>query len=147
MVRKLVTAALTLTLLFAVAGCTSHTAGNATTQWGNTTASGKPAGDQTPDSRGIDNGKTASGTTGVYRAGGNGRVTGYDNKNVPGSEQTKKETQDKQSATNNMKQAGDSMKQAGKDVGEAAKDAGRSVGEAAKGAMDAAESGADRMTR
>ena len=124
MVRKLMTAALILTLGLALTACGNETAGTAANRWtGTNAASQEWAIQRQSDARGPleDRGN------GAYHADETGRVDGYHTDSADGTRGSAKE---------DMKDAGKNLGNAAKD---AAKGAGNAVKDAAKGAGDAAK--------
>lgn len=122
MVRKLMTAALILTLGLALTACGNETAGTAANRWtGTNAASQEWAIQRQSDARGPleDRGN------GAYHADETGRVDGYHTDSADGTRGSAKE---------DMKDAGKNLGNAAKD---AAKGAGNAVKDAAKGAGDA----------
>lgn len=117
MVRKLMTAALILTLGLALTACGNETAGTAANRWtGTNAASQEWAIQRQSDARGPleDRGN------GAYHADETGRVDGYHTDSADGTRGSAKED----------------MKDAGKNLGNAAKDAARGVGDAAEDTLD-----------
>lgn len=138
MVRKLMTAALILTLGLALTACGNETAGTAANRWtGTNAASQEWAIQRQSDARGPleDRGN------GAYHADETGRVDGFHTDSADGTRGNAKE---------DMKDAGKDLSNAAKDAakgaGDAAKDVGEAAKDAARGVGDAAEDTLDGMT-
>lgn len=149
MVRKLMTAALILTLGLALTACGNETAGTAANRWtGTNAASQEWAIQRQSDARGPleDRGN------GAYHADETGRVDGYHTDSADGTRDSAKE--DMKDAGKNLgnaakdaaKGAGNAVKDAAKGAGDAAKDVGEAAKDAARGVGDAAEDTLDGMT-
>ena len=140
MVRKLMTAALILTLGLALTACGNETAGTAANRWtGTNAASQEWAIQRQSDARGPleDRGN------GAYHADETGRVDGYHTDSADGTRGSAKE--DMKDAGKNLgnaakdaaKGAGNAVKDAAKGAGDAAKDVGEAAKDAARGVGDA----------
>ena len=127
MVRKLMTAALILTLGLSVAGCGNKDAGTAANRWagtGTNAASQEWAIQRETQARGpLEDSST-------YHADRDGRVDGYHARTSDGT----------------RGKVGEDLKDAGKDLGDAAKDAARGVGDAAEDTLDAAKDATKKVT-
>lgn len=138
MVRKLMTAALVLTLGLSLAACGTQNAGTAAKGMGANAASQDWAIQRQREARG------PLEDSGSYKADTDGRVKGYDTDSADGKRST---------VTGKLKQAGDDLADGAgsalKDTGEATKDvaegAGNAVKEAAKGAGSAAKKAGDAV--
>ena len=126
MVRKLMTAALVLTLGLSLAACGAQNAGTAAKGMGTNAASQDWAIQRQREARG------PLEDSGSYKADTDGRVKGYDTDSADGKRST---------VTGKLKQAGDDLADGAgsalKDTGEATKDVAEGAGSAAKKAGDA----------
>lgn len=135
MARKLMTAALILTLAFTAAGCGTKNAGASARNWVD----------------GYDRTYEASGNS-RYTADSQGRVQGYD---TPGSDAANDIKNAGRDAVNDAKNAGrdaaNAAKNAGQDAANGMKNAARSIGDATEDALDdmtnAAKKSSQQLTK
>lgn len=123
MLRKVMTAALVLTLGLTAAGCSNSTAGTSARHWWDSKL-------DTANSRAIDAQNESRGPVSGsrYAADREGRVQGYDART--------NDTAAGRNAAARAEQAGQDMKNAGRDMANGVKNAARSVGDAAEDALD-----------
>lgn len=132
MVRKLMTAALVLTLALTAAGCGTGNAGTAANRWSggmNDAATGNNA----QDRRWQDESETMDG---AYSANEKGRVKGFEGYDPTDPRLTESGSDALHKAKTDAKKGTTDLKNAAKDMGDAAKNAAKSIGDTAEDALD-----------